>query len=106
MTAVEAQEYLPHLKTDDSLVYVAVHGYGWDRGPAGPAKQRRDRHPVALVTWDPVAERVKAVTGFAYPFSVEYHELVMVIEQPEDLDHLVDLLRPYVDSRDERVYLA
>lgn len=106
LTTVEAQEYLPHEAARDSLVYVALYGYGWDRGPLGPAKRPRRKAPVAIVTWDPEAGEVRSVTGFSYPFCVEYQALLMVIDRPEDLDDLVDRLKPFVDARDRRVFLA
>lgn len=106
LSAQEAQEYLPLWRTTDELVYVALHGYGWDRGPVGPARGQRRRKPVAIVTFDPRRGEVRGVTGFTYPFCVEYQSLLMVIERPQDLDDLVDRLRPFVDPRDQRVFLT
>ncbi|HZW99361.1 MAG TPA: hypothetical protein VFF10_04810 [Trueperaceae bacterium] len=106
MPPEEAQAYLPNITVDGSLVYLALTGYGWDRQPDGPTKNRQERHPAAIVTWDPSTEEVIAVTGIVHPISTDLHELVMAIERPLDLEHLVDLLRPYVDARDQRVYLA
>lgn len=106
MTPDEAQAYLPNVTVDGSLVYLALNGYGWDRQPAGPTRTRQERHPAAIVTWDPSTEEVTAVTGIVHPISKDLHELVMATGRPLDLEHLVDLLRPYVDARDERVYLA
>ncbi|HZW28914.1 MAG TPA: hypothetical protein VFF08_10695 [Trueperaceae bacterium] len=106
LTAEEAQEYLPLSRTSEALVYFAVHGSGWDRGQGWPARRQRRRRPVAIVTWDPRAREVRGVTCFTYPFCVEYHSLLMVIERPQDLDDLVDSLHPFVDPRDRRVRLA
>lgn len=106
LTAVEAQEYLPLTPTSEGLVYVAVHGYGWDKGPLGPSRVQGRRKPVAIVTWDPRRRVVRGVTGFKYPFYVEYQSLLMVIERPQDLADLVDRLHPFVDARDRRVALA
>ena len=106
LSAEEAQEYLPLAPTSEALVYFAVHGYGWDRARTGPARGPRRRRPVAIVTWDPHAGEVRGVTCLSFPFCVEYHALLMVIERPQDLQDLVDRLHPYVDPRDQRVCLA
>lgn len=106
LTAAEAQEYLPLEGASDDHVYVAVYGYGWDRGPHSPARRPRRRRPVAIVTWDVGAQAVRSVTGFVHPFCVEYQALLLAIDRPHDLDDLLDSLHPFVDPRDERVFLA
>lgn len=106
LSAAEAQEYLPLTTTSEDPVYVALHGYGWDRGPLSPARAGRRRRPVAVVTWDPRRREVVSVTGLAYPFAAEYQSLLMAIEGPHDLADLIDRLHPFVDARDRRVCLA
>lgn len=105
----EATAYLPHDEAREDREYLAINTYREHVDEFARPKHRHDPHPALVITWDPTRERIHAITSIhgGMPDNDELHQLALTLpETPASIQHLLKLMEPYVDPRDQRGGLA
>jgi|GEM_PF-5532519 len=103
----ELTELMPHVTPHPDHDHLAIRRYELN-DPNLPALDPRARppRPDLIITWDREANEIRAITSTGET-SGAYHDLILrCIDDPRDLDHLIEMLAPTVDARDARAAQA